>query len=1119
MVAKRLRDPDEGIRLTALKQLLEYAHNHIETVSMNTISEISDRAKDKKFEIRKLALEGLSKLYHKYFSSKLSPLYAAHLRVEMSLAETLTIGIPPSVKMRLSGIPGIVIKSWGFPDIASRHLCVQLVQEYLLPKRKQKEIKSLNSDLLIGKYCEEDDTSSTSHDRSCQNESSEDVFKDYSERHKTCNAKNRNLNDPENNIQTGNEGNELLSQLRCAALVMMYISFDDSDKSCFSSMLAFKAKVYEELNRFLNIKLTNGNQTVRLSDVAFKNDHQPSIIFQMKQALQMLTLQLPLKESSRRTANTMNAGNSTLFEKLLSTKDRTVYRLIGNCLSGEDDIEQALANRDDLQRRLDSKSALGEYFGMVYDFAGHMVCNKKMMIHLLEVESLAMERVSSDDLIKISEIIFSTIRFAPRLASLCSSHFLQWLDQLQPTVIHNSRSRKSKLATAPKILNPDQFLLLYNTLICCGRYLEEDHSKEQLGAKIINLLDSVDDVDQCYRLAELLSHLAFCCSVRQEESPDLANNMTSPPSPTLASTIAYINRTCSKAALYASGNLRIINQLQALIALSSIPQNMYESFSQLYCCSSRILQAFDPILKTELFQFIQQGIFGNPGNSPEWSGSDLQIINIKANALKLWTNIVCCDSENYFFRKDTDRLELGSDIFRAHPSGRPDIKAVISTVFDCLVAHGGELGGFKIASKEYQQVLYFAAAWCGLQLMRTRSFGDKITPLQWQELGWAFVNIDDRAMKKQLVGVLVSLLQTHPVHIKFLTYPCLLASDPNDQIAEYAQRGLVFAIRRLRKTQEEVGTKVIEEVNEKRREKYQKTATFTMPEMILPYLLHLLSYSPEFPRSVGLESEEDRRRMKSVVRCINCVLTALQSTLRVETSNLPYLFKQLNTINRSYVDRLDPENIGLHVAVRLAVKLLHEHVKTADNLQIHPGEIILPPDLFSLEVDGNQDRGKLEGLEVAENAMNKLLHINKGKVGNKPLLSSPLTKRTRSPIGSEERRSSFAAIEGEDQQPERKFLKLHNTKVVTLEANAPTRVMPKRSAKASAPNYAEKDEVEIEFDGDSETAERLISTTAIRKSLIHGSTDGTENSSVLTTRKLSLETNPNVSLIAVVCIM
>eukprot|EP01036_Dinobryon_divergens_P025862 gene25862-34451_t len=134
----------------------------------------------------------------------------------------------------------------------------------------------------------------------------------------------------------------------------------------------------------------------------------------------------------------------------------------------------------------------------------------------------------------------------------------------------------------------------------------------------------------------------------------------------------------------------------------------------------------------------------------------------------------------------------------------------------------------------------------------------------------------------------------------------------------------------------------------------RKIADQTIPESVLPYVLHLLSYHIDFPTSPDCSSESNDNRLKVVVRSIRLVLQALQSSLRNEASNIPYLLKQIHLISQVYCDRIDTSNIGLQFLAGITRSIIQESIKTAENVQVYPGNISLPAELFQLKEDPNE---------------------------------------------------------------------------------------------------------------------------------------------------------------------
>jgi hypothetical protein len=97
-------------------------------LSQSTVDEIKLRAAtDKKFEIRKCSIIGFAKIYSRYISSKLCPLNELDGNWSSSCWNKFING---DVLSRFDFFPGLIVKSWGNPDITSRHLIVQVRNIY-----------------------------------------------------------------------------------------------------------------------------------------------------------------------------------------------------------------------------------------------------------------------------------------------------------------------------------------------------------------------------------------------------------------------------------------------------------------------------------------------------------------------------------------------------------------------------------------------------------------------------------------------------------------------------------------------------------------------------------------------------------------------------------------------------------------------------------------------------------------------------------------------------------------------------------------------------------------------------------------------------------------------------
>lgn len=104
-------------------------------------------------------------------------------------------------------------------------------------------------------------------------------------------------------------------------------------------------------------------------------------------------------------------------------RDRTIFRLLDHCVAPKDSILEASAHREDLKKRLDSKSALGEYMGVVYDVAGYLAVNagmvRSLFSHLEEVGVVAEASQCSELLVVLAKHSAQVIEFYDLSSACC----------------------------------------------------------------------------------------------------------------------------------------------------------------------------------------------------------------------------------------------------------------------------------------------------------------------------------------------------------------------------------------------------------------------------------------------------------------------------------------------------------------------------------------------------------------------------------------------------------------------------------------------------------------------------------------------------------------------------
>lgn len=123
------------------------------------------------------------------------------------------------------------------------------------------------------------------------------------------------------------------------------------------------------------------------------------------------------------------------------------------------------------------------------------------------------------------------------------------------------------------------------------------------------------------------------------------------------------------------------------------------------------------------------------------------------------------------------------------------------------------------------------------------------------------------------------------LNLRFMAYFALAATDDNETIFRTAKRCLLETIFRFRATYARESAKLATRGAEGQAI-IEKIATTSMPEYVVPYLLHLLSHHPDFPVDAT-----DAPRLDRMKRCIEFMLSALFTSVVGEADNLSFLIQ------------------------------------------------------------------------------------------------------------------------------------------------------------------------------------------------------------------------------------
>jgi len=931
LLVKKLRDPAEDVRLRCVEKLVNFAESNLTKLNIETFEELGERAKDKKFEVRKAALVGLSKLYFRYISSQLLPLSD----IVFESADSFVANIDEAVVCRLKFVPSILLKCWGYPEFSSKYLIIQMFQEQIIP------IATANRDSRVD-----------------------------------------------------------ISYVRATALILLVSTIDENDWSFIRAILAFKSKVRDEISKIsvLKSKQLDRNGSAQSPD---------EITEQLKQLLYNITHLVYLPEKK-----------FAIFEKLINSRDKVVLKLLNCCISFTDDIIEGDKHKVELQKRFDSKSDLGEYLGIIYDCAASFWCDYSMLSCLLDSTLTHITRKKFP--VPFADLISALSKYLPELFSKHAQILLKWL----------SFSSAASDKNIPKASKERCFEYSSEIISNCGSNLVEDKQKQFLVQEIISLHKNSENIEVCEKLGKMLMHITFLSENKGESNP------------TYNIVDDYVRLLCSHTSL-SLVHPRILYNLSFLSTLFQVPSSAYEQIGSI----ENVLQLEWNIVNSvrdNLLQLLNDLLFLN---------EEIYFNNwclMATKGLKLFAQMLCIEEEFKQFRfQRGDGLEF---ISLRNPS--TDFVEFVENLFKCICIKGANLGKLQITIASEKSSIFSAAAESIVLFIKLNVFAELISVDQWRQLAGLFLS-DDQALTQRLVSSYSMILRVHPVHIKFLSYAIVINNDISfsDQILKV----LAFAIKRLRRTHEELVRKAAAALDSSRREHLNQFAAKTMPELILSYVIYLFSSEPWLPSTINIGNAEDSRKLKDISLSIQNIISCLQETLHVGTSNLPFLFKMSNLIYREYVDRLDSSNSRLYIVTNLTLRLLNERVKSSENVQVYPGQIYLPRELYVRKQAGIDQRSNTTNdVDNVDSIVEKVFNVvHKGKTR---IAQSMSPSPSKSKIGStnfDSGKKRMDLMEGDRTTHVAKKNKV-------IEEEVPTRQLPKRTVKNVVKSYEDPEENDSE---------------------------------------------------------
>lgn len=319
-------------------------------------------------------------------------------------------------------------------------------------------------------------------------------------------------------------------------------------------------------------------------------------------------------------------------------------------------------------------------------------------------------------------------------------------------------------------------------------------------------------------------------------------------------------------------------------------------------------------------------------------------------------------SDDWFAVKESQSIQ---DRFPAY------LVEFLELLFSSIKSYGAKILDIQIVNSDRQSQIREVSTICLIKMLAIKSVGKGISIEEWKTLSWSFLD-DNEQCRQNIFQAFSTLIQTHCIHPRFLAIPCLLASDPS--LSSQANQSLLFTIRRLNRTHLDLCERAIEaqesnSVAEK--ENYIALAKVNSPECILPYLIYLLSYHPDFPASIDLTSEGDEERLRILYRSIKMMYSVILQAVGSDNNTLSILLKQVQMIFQFYSDRQQSASSwSLQFVLQVALHVLEGYIKT--QIQPYSGDINLPMDLYVLTKSNRRNKFDENSMSRAFAVLSKL---------------------------------------------------------------------------------------------------------------------------------------------------
>ena len=265
---------------------------------------------------------------------------------------------------------------------------------------------------------------------------------------------------------------------------------------------------------------------------------------------------------------------------------------------------------------------------------------------------------------------------------------------------------------------------------------------------------------------------------------------------------------------------------------------------------------------------------------------------------------------------------------------------LLDILFRSLQSSGEILGNLCLTREVDKSAARETVACMLLELLTIDYVSKNLSVTRWEQLGWSFTE-QNEIVRRSIVSSYSTIIQTTALHIRYLAYSCLIASD--DKSYKAIEKCMLFALNRFRCTHDDLIGKAMEYEDRK----LIGLAENVIPECIVPYCMYLLCHAPV------CSGEENRS--KAVAESIRFIYNCLRSSLRQGSDNMSYLIQQVNLLSSRYRDHNATDERSLMMVTRVADQILNDSIKTVENVQPFKGNISIPTELFEYR-SGNGEK-------------------------------------------------------------------------------------------------------------------------------------------------------------------